>query len=120
MLLVGCEGIAGFVGWLILLPLFQVIPCSNTTICTNGVIEDSIGALKDFANSPILCLYTFLMVLSVPLLNVSGMSVTKYGSAAQRTTCDMLRNVFVWVFFMSIDIQQKDGTSDELETFSWL
>ena len=82
MLLVGCEGIAGFIGWIILLPIFQYIPCTNEAICTDGVIEDSIGAINDFANSPTLCFYTILMVLSVPLLNVSGMSVTKYGSAA--------------------------------------
>ena len=32
----------------------------------------------------------------------------------------MLRNVFVWIFFLSVDVKQKDGSSKVLETFAWL
>ena len=44
------------------------------------------------------------MILLVTCLNIFGVSVTKYGSSAQRTTCDIMRNFFVWVFFMSVSI----------------
>jgi hypothetical protein len=46
MLMVGFEGLAGFILWLVLLPIFNVIKCSNKAICDekNGVIESSIAA----------------------------------------------------------------------------
>ena len=43
MLVVGYEGVASFCLWLVLLPIFQFIPCSIDSICTNGVIEDTYG-----------------------------------------------------------------------------
>ncbi len=44
--MVGFEGLAGFILWLVLLPIFNVIKCSNKAICDekNGVIESSIAA----------------------------------------------------------------------------
>lgn len=82
LLLVGYEGIAGFIIWMILLPAFQFIPCDAKSVCTNGVIEDSIGVFRDYAANPILILYSVGMVIVVSILNVSGVSVTKYGSSA--------------------------------------
>jgi len=34
--------------------------------------------------------------------NVTGVMVTKYASAAQRSTLDVTRTLFVWVFFLLI------------------
>lgn len=82
MLLVGTEGMAGFLLWLVLLPAFQFIPCDSTTVCSGGVIEDTMGALRDYQANPILILYSAILVVIVPFLNITGMSVTKYGSAA--------------------------------------
>lgn len=104
MLVTGTEGVAGFSLWLILIPAFQFIPCSNPTVCSGGVIEDSLGALRDYQANPILILYSVLLVIIVPFLNITGMSVTKYGSAAQRTTGDLVRNLFVWLFFMFVPL----------------
>ena len=115
LLLVGYEGIAAFLLWLVLLPAFQFIKCDARSVCTNGVIEDSIGALQDYHANPILILYSIAMIISVSILNVAGVSVTKYGSAAQRTTCDMMRNLFIWVFFILVPV---DGIY--LEEFSYL
>jgi|LauGreDrversion4_2_1035121.scaffolds.fasta_scaffold305147_1 hypothetical protein len=44
---------------------------------------------------------------------VAGVSITKYGSAAQRTTCDMLRNLIIWTFLLNVPLGGKT------EDFSW-
>ena len=46
MLMVGFEGLAGFILWLILLPIFNFVPCTSEELCDekNGVIESSIAA----------------------------------------------------------------------------
>lgn len=81
-LIVAYEGVASFLLWLILLPILQVIPCDIDSVCTNGSIEDSIGAFKDYLANPILALYSGIMIISVTFLNIAGVSITKYGSAA--------------------------------------
>lgn len=53
-LLVGFEGLWGCLFWLILLPIMQFIPCDIDTLCTNGVVEDTYGAILDYAANPVL------------------------------------------------------------------
>lgn len=50
MLIVGYEGVAGFLLWLVLLPVFNLIPCKNDAICHNedNVIESTLGAFRDY------------------------------------------------------------------------
>lgn len=44
----GISGIVGVIIWSIVLPILQVIPCSNVEICPNGgVIEDSLRAFEE-------------------------------------------------------------------------
>lgn len=70
--------------------------------------------------NPILILLSIGMILVVCLLNIAGVNVTKYGSSAQRTTCDLLRNMFVWVFFMSVPVYDfKKDLYSWKETFHW-
>jgi riboflavin transporter FmnP len=102
LIIVGWEGVWGASLWCVLLPIFQNIPCDNNLVCTNGVVEDTLGAIEDYKANPQLILLSVLLVLDVSLLNIAGVNVTKYGSSAQRTTCDLLRNFFVWIFFMVV------------------
>ena len=44
----------------------------------------------------------------------------KYGSAAQRTTADMMRPLLVWVFFMFYPVPQKEGPDRPSEKFTFL
>ncbi len=114
MLVVGYEGIAGFLLWCILLPIFEFIPCSSKTMChKNGVIESTSGAFKDYAANSLLIWQSVIYILSITFLNIAGVSITKYGSAAQRSACDMCRPLIVWIFLMNVEI------GGQTEKFNW-
>ena len=51
--------------------------------------------------------------ISIASFNATGVAVTKYASAPQRTTIDSTRTVVVWVFFLMMP-------EPYTETFSWL
>jgi hypothetical protein len=112
---VGYEGIAGFILWIVVLPIFNMIPCSSNSICHNldDVVESSLGAFRDYQANPLLIIQSLILIVDVCILNIAGVSITKYGSAAQRTTCDMLRNLFVWIFLINVKIGGG-------EKFNWL
>jgi len=82
ILVVAYEGVAGVIIWLIVLPILQFIPCTSESLCGDGVVEDSIQAFRDYAANPIQILYSVILVFLVPCINISGLYVTKYGSAA--------------------------------------
>lgn len=106
MLVVGYEGVAAFIFWLILLPIFNIIPCNSNSVCHNqdNVIESSIGAFRDYAANPLLIVQSIILIVDVCALNIAGVSITKYGSASQRAACDMMRNLFVWIFLLNVKI----------------
>ena len=56
MLVVGYEGIAGFILWIIVLPIFNMIPCKTNSICHNvdNVVESSLGDFRDFQANTLL------------------------------------------------------------------
>lgn len=72
------------------------------------MIEDTLGAIDDYAANPTLIVLSIALILDVGILNIAGVNVTKYGSSAQRTTCDLLRNMFVWVFFLLVPIYNSE------------
>ena len=47
---------------------------------------------------------TFLVLIIVPIQFASGLSVTKYGSSAMRTTTESARNINIWVFFLFVPV----------------
>lgn len=51
-------------------------------------------------HNPTLVLYSIGIVLGIAGLNYFGLTITKYASAAQRSTVDSSRIVFVWIFFL--------------------
>lgn len=82
ILVVAYEGVAGVIIWLIVLPILQIIPCTSESLCSDGVVEDSLQAFKDYAANPIQILYSVILVFLVPCINITGLFVTKYGSSA--------------------------------------
>lgn len=88
LILVGWEGVWGSTIIIVLLLMFQFIPCSNEQLCTNGVIEDSIGAFKEMGSSTAQIVFTVVLLPLVCTENAAGISVTAYGSAAARCTIE--------------------------------
>lgn len=52
-IVVGWEGLWGTIIMIGMLITFQFIPCSNPNLCSGGVIEDSLGALRELGSSSI-------------------------------------------------------------------
>jgi hypothetical protein len=97
LLVVGLEGMWGCIYYLIVLPIFQNVSCDNPDLCNNGVIEDSLAALVQLATYPGLLISSIGIVISIACFNATGVAVTKYASAAQRSTIDTCRTLFIWI-----------------------
>jgi hypothetical protein len=52
IMIVGAEGSFATAIWIVALVLFQFIPCSSQSYCTNGHVEDSFGAIEDYRSNP--------------------------------------------------------------------
>mmetsp|Transcript_7987 Transcript_7987/g.7072 ORF Transcript_7987/g.7072 Transcript_7987/m.7072 type:complete len:144 (-) Transcript_7987:52-483(-) len=50
--------------------------------------------------NPSIIIYHILLVLSINIFEVSGVSTTKLGSSAQRCTIDISRIILIWGFFL--------------------
>ena len=111
----GVQGMWQTLICLCVLGVLQVVPCSDEDLCPHGVVEDSIGALAEYAKQPLHFLWTALLLVFVCLFAACGLSVTKLASAASRTTVESLRSVVLWIFFMSVPINGQ-----RLETFTWM
>jgi len=96
---VGWEGIWGTCLFVILLPIFQYIPCQSE-ICSDGYIEDSKGALNMIEQSAPLVIFILLTVIFIAGMNGLGMAVTKYASSANRVTLQQTKIILIWGFFL--------------------
>ena len=99
LLVVGLEGFWGCLVFAFLLPMFQKIECDNA-LCHNGRLEDSLGAFQDYQNNPILYVQSILNIITIAGFNVTGVMITKYASAAQRSTVDTCRTLIIWCVFL--------------------
>jgi len=63
----GVEGIFGVTFWLIMLPILQIVPCDDKSLCQNGSIEDSLGAFRDYSNQPLHFLWSFCVLIMIPI-----------------------------------------------------
>jgi hypothetical protein len=93
--------------------IFQYIKCSNKDVCPYGRLEDTPQALHEWGQNSKLWITTIFYIFSVACFNCLGVSITKYASAAQRSTIDSSRTAIIWIFFISY---QGPGHED----FIWL
>ena len=84
--LVGMEGFWGTVFSLICLPIYQKVG-----------LEDTPQAFRYLRENPQLIIEACGIIMSIGAFNVCGIAVTKYASAAQRSTIDTARTLFIWV-----------------------
>lgn len=95
---IGVEGMCGFVYTLILLPILYLIPCSNSVLCSDGKVEDSVLAIEQlFSDGKLMMLWLGFM-FTIALLYWTGIYTTKYASALARSTYETSRSIIVWMF----------------------
>lgn len=110
---VGWEGLWGSLMYIILLVIFQFIPCQNDKICKYGTIEDIPQAFYEFGQNYWIWMLQSGVILWTAIFNIFNVAVTKYASAAQRSTVDTCRTALIWSFFI---FYQGEGH----ERFIWL
>lgn len=96
---IGFEGFWGICIFGIILPIFQQIECTGQ-LCHGGRLEDTAAALQDFKNHPILIAQSLTNLFTIAGFNVTGVMITKYASAAQRSTVDTSRTLVIWIVFI--------------------
>ena len=110
---VGWEGFWGCFIYIILLLIMQFIPCHNDDICPYGKLEDTPQAFYEMGKNGWILAFGLGSVCSIAFFNALGLSVTKYASAAQRSTIDTSRTLLIWLVFLI-----KPGKGHE--RFIWL
>lgn len=110
---VGWEGFWGCTIYIILLIIMYFIPCSNTNVCPYGRVEDVPQAFYEMGQNPLIAVYGIGVIFSIAFFNAFGVAVTKYASAAQRSTIDTSRTLLIWIIFLI-----KPGAGHE--RFIWL
>jgi drug/metabolite transporter (DMT)-like permease len=125
---VGWEGIWGASLYLIVLIIFQFIPCDATlpisqftkTVCSqddqdNWKLENTVFAFRQMGDNGLLLFFVILYVCSIAVFNFVGISVTKYASSPARAVIDTVRTIFVWLFFLLPIVDECHR-----ESFNWL
>jgi len=107
LFVVGCEGFFGLCYYCCLLPIFQQIPCTTVGLCGDaGKVDDTTLAFHQLGEFPILLWMSFGIIVSIAAFNATGVSITKYASAAQRSTIDTSRTLLIWI--VSIALGNED------------
>jgi hypothetical protein len=99
---VGIEGLSGLTYYLIVLPIFNVIPCNNPDMCNGGYVENSIEAFRQIADSTVIALCFVGFMFSIALFNFTGVTVTRKAGALARSTIDTSRTLLIWFFSIFI------------------
>ena len=101
-LVVGVEGMWGVMICLGLLSPMQILTCENfgttfSALCNFGYMENSAYAFKQMSDRNIIWLANLMIMITIAGLNGFGTALTKYGSAAQRTTIMASRIVVICI-----------------------
>ena len=59
-------------------------------------------AIDSFKNHPILVAQSLCNIFTIAGFNVTGVMITKYASAAQRSTIDTCRTLVIWTVFLCL------------------
>ena len=98
--IIGWEGFWGCFIYVILLIILQFIPCNDDDICPYGSVEDTPQAFYEFGQNNLIWAFAVGTSLSIAFFNAFGVAITKYASAAQRSTIDTCRTLIIWIFFI--------------------
>jgi len=96
-LIVGTEGMWGLCYYLAILTIMQLVKC-NGALCNFGYLENSSYVFEQYSQNGWLVAQSFGIMASIACFNSFGIAVTKYASAAQRSTIDTSRTLLIWIF----------------------
>ncbi|CAL4123011.1 unnamed protein product [Meganyctiphanes norvegica] len=106
LLVVGWEGLFGFLTLTTLLVPFYWLPVGQFSGNPRGVLEDVVDAVIQLNNNKLLIAAMAGNILSIAFFNYAGVSVTKELSATTRMVLDSVRTLFIWIFSLAIGWQQ--------------
>lgn len=75
-------------------------------LCNYYYLENSAFAFRQFADNGWLMVMSLITIFDIAFFNYFGLSVTKYASAAQRSTVDLLRILTVWIFSVIFGLEK--------------
>lgn len=75
-------------------------------MCNYYYLENSAFAFHQLADNGWLMLMSLVTIFDIAFFNYFGISVTKYASAAQRSTVDLLRILSVWIFSVIFGLEE--------------
>ena len=77
-------------------------------MCQYGYLEDSKMALQQMQDHPILIAQSIGIICSISCFNATGVAITKYASAAQRSTVDTCRTLLIWLISLALKQETFD------------
>lgn len=99
---VGLEGMWGCLIYAIILPIFQTVKDCDSAMCQYGYLEDSKMAFQQMGDYPVLIAQSIGIIFSISCFNATGVAITKYASAAQRSTVDTCRTLLIWLISLML------------------
>jgi len=108
-LVVGLEGFWGSMIYSIVLPVFQTVHDCESALCHDGYLENTTLAIKQFSEYPVLIMYSCFIIVSIASFNATGVAITKYATAAQRSTVDTSRTLLIWIFSLILGWEEFLG-----------
>ena len=79
------------------------------SLCNYGYLEDSKLALQQMSDCPIVIVQAVGIIISIAGFNASGVAITKFASAAQRSTIDTCRTLLIWVMALILGQEHLCG-----------
>lgn len=105
LMVVGLEGVFGFLLITALIVIFYFVP-NPSFLCTSAVdcnhFEDALDAFYMIGKNYKIGLFIGFNVFSIAFFNYFGVSVTKHINSATRMVLDSLRTIVVWGFSLAI------------------
>ncbi|KAG7163174.1 Solute carrier family 35 member F6-like 2 [Homarus americanus] len=102
LMVVGWEGVFGFLTLSVLLVPMYYIPAGKFSGNERGVLEDAIDAFVQLSNSGTLVASIILTIISIAFFNFAGVSVTKEFSATTRMVLDSVRTLVIWLVTLAL------------------
>lgn len=109
---VAAEGVFGTLVLTLFLFITANIPCYSEKICEKDVALDSpAAAIIQLINDPRLLIYTLISIISIMVLNITGLSLTKYVSSLFKVIIGSMGTIVIWVISVILGFEKVEAGS---------